>query len=100
MKGVGSPRRAEKSFGEDATMTALISRCLMAAALALGLANSLAVAQDYPSRPGKILVGFGPGRLGESVTRGVAQKLSAQMGQPFVIENMPGAGGITAAATA
>jgi tripartite-type tricarboxylate transporter receptor subunit TctC len=100
MKGVGSPRRAEKSFGEDATMTALISRCLMAAALALGLANSLAVAQDYPSRPVKILVGFGPGGLGDIVTRAVAQKLSAQMGQPFVIENMPGAGGITAAATA
>jgi tripartite-type tricarboxylate transporter receptor subunit TctC len=35
----------------------------------------------------KILVGFGPGGLGDIVTRSVAQKLSAQMGQPFVIEN-------------
>jgi len=81
-------------------MVALMSRCLLAAALALGLAMSAAVAQDYPSRPVKILVGFGPGGLGDIVTRAVAQKLSAQMGQPFVVENMPGAGGITAAATA
>jgi tripartite-type tricarboxylate transporter receptor subunit TctC len=81
-------------------MTALLSRCLIAAALALGLAASLAVAQDYPSRPVRILVGFGPGGLGDIVTRAVAQKLSAQMGQPFFVENMPGAGGITATATA
>lgn len=81
-------------------MTTVIFRCLLAVALALGLAGSAAVAQDYPSRPVKILVGFGPGGLGDIVTRSVAQKLSAQMGQPFVIENMPGAGGITAAATA
>ena len=81
-------------------MTALFSRCLVAAAFAAGLAASVAVAQDYPSRPVKILVGFGPGGLGDIVTRAVAQKLSAQMGQPFVIENMPGAGGITAAASA
>jgi tripartite-type tricarboxylate transporter receptor subunit TctC len=75
-------------------------RCLLAVAVVLGLALSPAVAQDYPSRPVKILVGFGPGGLGDIVTRSVAQKLSAQLGQPFVIENMPGAGGITAAATA
>ena len=75
-------------------------RCLLVVALAWGLAASAVVAQDYPSRPVKILVGFGPGGLGDIVTRSVAQKLSAQMGQPFVIENMPGAGGITAAATA
>ncbi len=75
-------------------------RCLLAVAVVLGPALSPAVAQDYPSRPVKILVGFGPGGLGDIVTRSVAQRLSAQLGQPFVIENMPGAGGITAAATA
>src|SRR5262245_4568401 len=81
-------------------VTTVMFRCLLAVALGLGLTASAAVAQDYPSRPVKILVGFGPGGLGDIVTRSVAQKLSAQMGQPFVIENMPGAGGITAAATA
>src|SRR5262245_22992224 len=96
--GLAAPRR--EKIWEDATMTALTSRCLMAAVFASGLATSLAFAQDYPSRPVKILVGFGPGGLGDIVTRAVAQKLSVQMGQPFGIENMPGAGGITAAATA
>jgi tripartite-type tricarboxylate transporter receptor subunit TctC len=81
-------------------MTTVMFRCLLAVAVVLGLAGSLAVAQDYPSRPVKVLVGFGPGGLGDIVTRSVAQKLSVQLGQPFVIENMPGAGGITAAATA
>jgi len=81
-------------------VTTVMFRCLLAVAVVLGLALSPAVAQDYPSRPVKILVGFGPGGLGDIVTRSVAQKLSAQLGQPFVIENMPGAGGITAAATA
>jgi tripartite-type tricarboxylate transporter receptor subunit TctC len=75
-------------------------RCLLAVASGLGLVASAAIAQDYPSRSVKILVGFGPGGLGDIVTRSVAQRLSARMGQPFVIENMPGAGGITAAATA
>jgi tripartite-type tricarboxylate transporter receptor subunit TctC len=78
----------------------VLFRWLLAVAVALGLVLSPAVAQDYPSRPVKILVGFGPGGLGDIVTRSVAQKLSTQLGQPFVIENMPGAGGITAAATA
>jgi tripartite-type tricarboxylate transporter receptor subunit TctC len=82
----------------------VLFRWLLAVAVALGLVMWLvlspAVAQDYPSRPVKILVGFGPGGLGDIVTRSVAQKLSTQLGQPFVIENMPGAGGITAAATA
>jgi tripartite-type tricarboxylate transporter receptor subunit TctC len=80
-------------------MTVMFRR-LPAVCFALALVASTAVAQDYPSRPVKILVGFGPGGLGDIVTRSVAQKLAAQMGQPFVIENMPGAGGITAAATA
>jgi tripartite-type tricarboxylate transporter receptor subunit TctC len=53
-------------------MTAMMVRCLLALALASGLAASSAVAQDYPSRPVKILVGFGPGGLGDIVTRVVA----------------------------
>src|SRR5215471_4057855 len=81
-------------------MTAMMVRCLVAVAFAWGVAASSAIAQDYPSRPVKILVGFGPGGLGDIVTRAVAQKLSVQMGQPFFVENMPGAGGIAAAATA
>src|SRR5215470_7726137 len=90
--------RAHRASNWEDAVTTLVSRCLLA--LVLGLVASLAVAQDYPWRPVKILVGFGPGGLGDIVTRAVAQKLSVQMGQPFFVENMPGAGGIAAAATA
>jgi tripartite-type tricarboxylate transporter receptor subunit TctC len=56
-------------------------------------------AQDYPARPIKIVVGFGPGGLGDITARAVAQKMSDSFGKPVVIENMPGAGGMSAAAS-
>jgi len=56
-------------------------------------------AQDYPARPIKIVVGFGPGGLGDIAARAVAQKMSDSFGKPVVIENMPGAGGMSAAAS-
>jgi len=48
----------------------------------------------YPNRPVKILVGFPPGQATDVVAREIAQKLSEAMGQPFVVENRAGAGGI------
>src|SRR4249920_484199 len=47
----------------------------------------------YPSRPVRVVIPFGPGNSVEVVTRLVAQKLSAALGQPFVIETQPGAAG-------
>lgn len=57
-----------------------------------------AQAESFPSRTIKIVVGFGPGGIGDIVARSVAQKMSESLGRPVVIENMPGAGGMTAAA--
>ena len=54
---------------------------------------------EFPTRPIKIVVGFGPGGLGDITTRAIAQKMSESLGKPVVVENMPGAGGITAAAS-
>ena len=51
----------------------------------------------YPDRPVKVILPFGPGGVADVTTRIVADKLSNKLGQQFVIENMPGAGGITAA---
>ena len=56
-----------------------------------------AAAQEFPSRTVKIVMGFGPGGLGDIAGRAIGQVLSQALGQPVVIENMPGAGGATAA---
>jgi tripartite-type tricarboxylate transporter receptor subunit TctC len=49
--------------------------------------------QPYPSRPVRIIVGFAPGQAIDIVTRIIGQWLSEQLGQQFIIENRPGAGG-------
>ena len=61
----------------------------MAAAPAL---PRFAAALDYPTRPIKVIIGFTPGGPADIVARLIGQSLSAQLGQPFVIENRPGAG--------
>lgn len=76
-------------------------RLAAAFAAALVLQTAGARAQErYPSRPIKILVGYGPGGIADISTRIVAEKLSAILGQPVVVENQPTAGGITAARAA
>lgn len=55
-----------------------------------------AYSQEYPNRPVKMLVGYVPGGGPDMVARALAQKLSEIMGQPFVVENKPGAGGTLA----
>jgi tripartite-type tricarboxylate transporter receptor subunit TctC len=50
----------------------------------------------YPSRPVRIMVGFGPGGVADVTMRMLAQKLSEKLGQQFIVDNRPGAGGILA----
>src|SRR5215213_7613451 len=55
------------------------------------------VAQDYPSRPVKIIIGFGPGSSADITARVLAQRFNEKLGQQFVVENKPGAGSNLAA---
>jgi tripartite-type tricarboxylate transporter receptor subunit TctC len=50
----------------------------------------------YPNRPVRIMVGYGPGGVADVTMRMLAQKLSERLGQQFIVDNRPGAGGILA----
>ena len=69
--------------------------------LLAGIASAVPAAADaqsgYPNRPVRILVPYGPGGVADTTVRLLAQKLNERLGQQFVIENRPGAGGILAA---
>ncbi len=74
--------------------------CLFAVTALLGTALGPATAQDpsYPTRPVRIIVAFPVGGLLDTVSRIVGDKLTMVLGQQFVIESRPGAGGTLATA--
>jgi tripartite-type tricarboxylate transporter receptor subunit TctC len=65
---------------------------LAAGAAALPVASHVARAQAYPTRPVRIVVGFPPGGGADITARLIGQWLSERLGQPFIIDNRPGAG--------
>src|SRR5258707_5894618 len=66
---------------------------LTAGTAALPLVSRNAGARDYPTRPVRIIVGFGAGGTLDIIARLWGQWLSERFGQPFVVENRPGGGG-------
>ena len=70
---------------------------LAAGAVALPAVSRIARAQAYPTRSVHIVVGFTAGNNIDIVARLIGQWLSERLGQPFIIENRPGASGNIAA---
>jgi tripartite-type tricarboxylate transporter receptor subunit TctC len=66
---------------------------LAAGAAALPATSRFAWAQAYPTRPVRIIVPFPAGQATDTIARLVGQSLLERLGQPFIIENRPGAGG-------
>jgi tripartite-type tricarboxylate transporter receptor subunit TctC len=72
-------------------------RIALATCLAASLFTAAAAQDAYPSRPVRIVVGFGPASAADIVARVLAQRLGASMHQQFVVETRPGAGSNIAA---
>ncbi|HJY75109.1 MAG TPA: tripartite tricarboxylate transporter substrate binding protein [Burkholderiales bacterium] len=71
-----------------------------AAAIALCALQAAAWAQAWPTKPVRVIVPFTPGSATDIMARTVSEKLSSQLGQTFVVENRPGAGGTIGVAQA
>jgi tripartite-type tricarboxylate transporter receptor subunit TctC len=78
-------------------MSAAFLRCFAIAILALGALTADARAQNYPNRVVRIIVPFPPGGSVDVTARMLAQKLTDNLGQQFIVENRAGAGGNTGA---
>ena len=66
------------------------------ASLFLCLATGQAAAQSYPNKPVRVIVPFAAGAASDTIARVISERLTAGLGQPFVVENRAGAGGTIA----
>jgi len=64
----------------------------MVAVVALALMSGAPRAEDYPARPIRVVVGFGPGAVADVILRVLTARMSQSLGQQLVVENRPGAG--------
>ena len=62
--------------------------------LLLLLVPALALAQPYPSKPVKLIVGFPAGGPADIFGRALAQGMASELGQPVIVENISGVGGV------
>jgi tripartite-type tricarboxylate transporter receptor subunit TctC len=65
----------------------------LAALAALAIVSPFAAAQEWPTKPVKIIVPFAPGGGSDFIARYIARRLTEELKQPFIVDNKPGAGG-------
>src|SRR5436305_12532426 len=75
------------------SITAGLTACV------LGIASASALAQEFPTKPIRIMVGFSAGSTTDILARTLGQKMSDAWGQPVIVENRPSAGGVVASNT-
>ena len=75
----------------------LSSITFICSSLMLALTSTLAIADNYPSKPIKAIVPFAAGSATDQIGRAFAAKMAESLGQPVVIENRPGANGMIGA---
>jgi tripartite-type tricarboxylate transporter receptor subunit TctC len=88
---IGSTRLVLKASPE------CVAAAAVASALVIGLLTPAHPQQSYPNRSVQIIVPYAAGGIADAGMRILADKLTAELKQPFVVENRPGAGGIVAA---
>jgi tripartite-type tricarboxylate transporter receptor subunit TctC len=81
------------SVGETCVVLRRTAICLIAIGVSAMASIGGASALDYPTRPVRWVVGFAPGGSNDIIARLIGQRLSERLGQQFLIENKPGAGG-------
>jgi tripartite-type tricarboxylate transporter receptor subunit TctC len=100
---VSSHGRARRHSGARRYLSSFVPAFAFALILAVVLALILtllawfslgAKAQDWPSRPVRIIVPYGPGGIADLLVRLTTERLAKIFGQPFVLENHPGGGGV------
>jgi tripartite-type tricarboxylate transporter receptor subunit TctC len=89
-------QRAQRRHRGIDRRTLLRRSAELVAVLAMG-ASPARSQPGYPNRPVRIIVPYGPGGVADTSTRIIAERLSFKLGQQFIIDNRPGAGGIVAA---
>src|ERR1700736_5578657 len=92
--------RAQKRWPPAGGSAMSIVRALAASMISACILASGASAQTYPDRPITLLVAFPPGGADDAIARVIQDPMQKALGQPIVIENIGGAGGMIAAAKA
>src|ERR1700754_2305479 len=89
---ITTPARRCGTYREDGMKGWAKAAMATALSVAAIVMQPRAFADDYPTRPVRMVVGFGPGAVADVIARAMAARMSEKLGQQIVIENRPGAG--------